>query len=367
MGNGKYRVGSGSNDVLRRQLRGTLCRMGAAVGRGERDSMTPALGLGIAGLFSEPDKQKRRRVIEAALDSGVRHFDLAPIYGLGAAEEEFGQIVRRRRGDVFIATKVGIVPTSIARAVGKVQAPVRKLIRASPALGQQMRSKAAGPSSGRFGALLYGKAYDPTAAQKSLDASLRSLATDSIDLLLLHDPQPDGLRFEELYSFFERARQKGQIRYWGVAGEPGPTAEVIDRMPGPTPVVQIRDDILMRTSTVTSTDSFPVTFGVLGQPLDSILAHVRASSDRLRQWSVETGTDFSDTNAVARLLLNEAFTWNRDGVVLYSTTRIERVREAADLFRESAPVEVPGVVALRRLVDDQLRTPNPGPPVTNDR
>src|SRR4051812_7191906 len=74
---------------------------------------TSALGLGCAGLFSLPRRADRRAVLDAAYDLGVRHFDVAPMYGLGAAEPELGGFVGGRRDEVTVATKFGIEPSTV--------------------------------------------------------------------------------------------------------------------------------------------------------------------------------------------------------------------------------------------------------------
>jgi D-threo-aldose 1-dehydrogenase len=95
---------------------------------------TSALGLGCAELFSLPRERDRSAVFEAAYELGVRHFDVAPMYGLGAAERELGRFVRGRRESVTIATKFGIEPTSASRVLQVVQSPLRAALRRAPGL-----------------------------------------------------------------------------------------------------------------------------------------------------------------------------------------------------------------------------------------
>src|SRR5919199_1407023 len=83
--------------------------------------LTSRLGFGCAGLFAAPTGRQRRRVLDAALACGIRHFDVAPMYGLGMAERELGRFAVGRRDDVVIATKFGIAPTRTARAIAAVQ------------------------------------------------------------------------------------------------------------------------------------------------------------------------------------------------------------------------------------------------------
>ena len=50
--------------------------------------VTSAIGFGCAGLFRIPHRKARKAMLDAAYDAGIRHFDTAPMYGLGLAEAE---------------------------------------------------------------------------------------------------------------------------------------------------------------------------------------------------------------------------------------------------------------------------------------
>ena len=76
---------------------------------------TTVLGFGCAHLYGVPRSAERLRLLDAAHDAGIRHFDVAPMYGLGLAERELGRFIRHRRDAVVVATKFGIAPTLFAR------------------------------------------------------------------------------------------------------------------------------------------------------------------------------------------------------------------------------------------------------------
>ncbi len=114
---------------------------------------TSALGIGCAGLYGEPTAAGRMRLLDAAHGSGIRHFDTAPMYGLGLAEREIGRFARGRRGEIVIATKFGIAPTLAARGIAPLQAPVRRLFVRLPfaAEGRQSPGCRAGHWSSGLG------------------------------------------------------------------------------------------------------------------------------------------------------------------------------------------------------------------------
>jgi aryl-alcohol dehydrogenase-like predicted oxidoreductase len=317
--------------------------------------LTSHLGFGCAGLFAAPSARQRRSILEAALASGIRHFDVAPMYGLGVAERELGRFARGRREQVVIATKFGIAATGRARAIAAVQAPARRLLAAAPTLRRRARSSAAGPGSGRMGAVLYrATRFDATGARESLERSLRELGTDHVDVLLLHDPQPGDVRFDDLCGYLEEARAAGRIRAWGLAGEPEPTLRVARVLPVAPPVVQLRDDILRRQPADILAAAFParITFGVLGASIRRLTDHVAADEQRRRRWGEAVGSDCGDPEIVAQLLLGLAARENADGVVLFSTTRVDHVHSAAAAF---GPGGVADLHAFAQLVERELR------------
>ncbi|MDQ6777489.1 MAG: aldo/keto reductase, partial [Actinomycetota bacterium] len=103
---------------------------------------TSRLGFGCAELYREPSSAQRRRLLDSAHHAGIRHFDVAPMYGLGVAERELGAFASQRRDQVVIATKFGISPSPAARAIGRVQGPARRLLVAAPGLRSRARSSA---------------------------------------------------------------------------------------------------------------------------------------------------------------------------------------------------------------------------------
>ena len=86
-----------------------------------RTSLTVTrLGLGgasIGGLFRPVTDRDARTVVEHAWSIGIRSFDVAPLYGYGAAERRMGGALAGRPRDEFVlSTKVG----RLVRAAGEV-------------------------------------------------------------------------------------------------------------------------------------------------------------------------------------------------------------------------------------------------------
>lgn len=284
-----------------------------------------------------------------AIDAGLRHFDVAPMYGLGRAEAELGDALRHRRDAVVVVTKFGIGLTPVARLAGVVQSPIRRLLRAAPSVRQGAQQRAAGPSAGGLGGVLYRHAFDPIAAERSLEASLRALQTDHVDVLLLHDPAPADVDAERCAAFVDRAQRSGKTRTWGIAGEPIQVDAVASALGCTVPVFQVRDDILHPAP-----PSVSVTFGTMGGALPVVLAHLSADAARKRRWSDAVGADCGDPDVIGRLLLRDALGRNPSGTVLCSSTQPRRIRVFGELAAEDPATPSPGLVAFRSLVEAEL-------------
>ena len=317
------------------------------------DIETSSLGFGCAALFRVPGRKDRRRLLETAYSEGIRHFDVAPIYGLGAAERELGAFARRRRDQLVIATKFGIEPSRTVGRLSFIQGPVRRLIRAFPSLREHAQTRKAG--------LYKPRRYDAASARASLERSLRELGTDRVDLLFLHEPQLSDVRTEEVAAYLEDARREGHIRAWGVAGEPGPSLEVAQAFPVPVPILQLPNNILVRTldRLTRNAPKAQITFGALASTLGVVLAHVRADSDRTRRWAETVVADCSVPDTVASLLLRYALRANSAGVVLFSTTHGERIPRATAAAVDDPTAPDPTLDAFLRLVDAELMAPPP--------
>lgn len=124
-------------------------------------------------------------LVHAALDSGITFFDTAPVYGEGGAGEEMiGKILGRTRDEVVLTTKCGY----------DIEAP-----RTAPGHSERPHD------------------WRPRSVRAQLEASLRRLGTDHIDLYQLHNPRIDAIRDEELWTELEKMRADGLVREIGVA------------------------------------------------------------------------------------------------------------------------------------------------------
>jgi aryl-alcohol dehydrogenase-like predicted oxidoreductase len=94
------------------------------------------LGFGcgsIGGLMVRGDPAEQRRAIELAIDGGVRYFDTAPSYGDGRSEENLGRVLAElgaKAADVLVGTKVRLDPALAGDTAGAARA-IRESLEAS--------------------------------------------------------------------------------------------------------------------------------------------------------------------------------------------------------------------------------------------
>lgn len=303
---------------------------------GSTGVVTSPLGLGCATIFHLPRPSDRRAVLDTAFAHGVTHFDVAPMYGLGLAEPELGSFLRGRRSQVTVTTKFGIDPTSLGRAAGRLQRPVRAALRRLPRAGRTLKSSGRSVSSGSVGRLLYtSEPYTPDAVRRSLDRSLSLLRTDYIDVFLIHDPTDALLSSStELADYLFSEVTVGRIRSWGSAADVNRPAGEVQSLTETSPILQFRDDIFEQApNVVTGPDQAAITFGIMERSLTSLNAYFERSKSERIAWSARLGFDVVGPDALAHLLLRQALHRNLSGPVLFSSTRLDRVRDVATLAR----------------------------------
>jgi hypothetical protein len=247
---------------------------------------------------------------------------------------------------MVIATKFGIEPAPAPGQLARLQGPARWLLARYPTLRRYVKRHSDNFHEPRH--------YDAVTARTSLHASLRELQTDYVDVMLVHDPSPtDHVDLPGICAYLEEARQAGHLRTWGIAGERNPCIQIKRSLPA-TAILQVRDDALSRTQPFPGDLEPLVTFGVLGEALDRISKYLQDSSEHRSRWSDELGVDCSSTQVLASVLLRNALAINSKGVVLYSTTRPERLQGLNAITSAVHNQGDPMLAAFRRRVSDEL-------------
>jgi hypothetical protein len=274
--------------------------------------MISRVGFGCASLMRLPSSRRRRNLIDAAIGAGLTHFDIAPMYGLGAAEGELGRALRGgRRDQVTIATKFGLDAPALLRWVGRWQGPARAVMARSSATREAVR--------GQRDLFVTPRVYEVAKARDSLDSSLRKLSVDHVDILFLHDPRPQDELDPGLQAFLEEAKAAGKIRAWGMSLDNPAGIDVIPRLAN-SGIVQLRHDVLANIKTGPRS----IAFGVMSAH-PRIAAFLSGAPEARRRWVATLGADPLEHDLLAKLLLSH--TLEQDGVMasLYSTTHPPRL------------------------------------------
>lgn len=171
-------------------------------------------GSRIGGVFADKDSSDQAlNVLRQALDSGITFYDTADIYAQGESESLIGTAFRGRREQVILATKGGYRLPAQRNIMKRIKPLVRPIVRA---LGLKRASLPAGIS----GAL--SQDFSPSYLTKALEASLKRLQSDYIDLYQLHSPGASFMQspaFGEALQTLETFKSQGKIRFYGVATE----------------------------------------------------------------------------------------------------------------------------------------------------
>jgi aryl-alcohol dehydrogenase-like predicted oxidoreductase len=310
-------------------------------------TVTSALGFGCSALVGGRTAKESLRLLDAAYDAGIRHFDVARVYGTGDAEAVLGRFAGRHRDEISIATKFGIDPLPRTAPINALKHLVRPAMRRSRRLLGFVRRHASVTVSRRE--------FTPEGARRSLETSLRELATPYIDVLLLHDCTAEQWAHPQLQETLADLREQGLIRSFGAASS---HAEVtaITRAPGPRPpVAQFESDAVnghARGFADAANGTVAITYGALREALPAITRHLARDPAQASAWTRDVGADVRVPRQLAALLLCAALHENPHGIVLFSSGSEERIRANARIASEPpfAPEQVQALIARAQRV-----------------
>ncbi len=136
------------------------------------------------GWWGDYTRREAIDLHQAAFDAGITFFDTSNAYAEGGAEEVLGEALGPVRDQVVIATKFGYDLDATEGRRGHQERPHRT---------------------------------DLDSVRADLEASLRRLGTDRIDLYQLHNPRFAHLTDDALWELLDERRRAGDIRAIGIA------------------------------------------------------------------------------------------------------------------------------------------------------
>ncbi len=197
----------------------------------------------VGGLMVRGDPADQERAIARALEHGINYFDTAAMYGNGESERNLGRVLRSLKPQLYLGTKARI-PAAEHHQIG-------------------------------------------AAVTASLEASLKRLQSEQVDLFQLHNHlvtdghigtngEPDGLAPEivlgEVVPAFERLRQQGKTRFCGITavGDTAALRKIVDA--GPFDTAQVSYNMLNPSAGEAVATGYPA------HDFGDLLAHARAAS-----------------------------------------------------------------------------------------
>jgi aryl-alcohol dehydrogenase-like predicted oxidoreductase len=192
---------------------------------GNTDLRVSEFGFGcarIGGIF-QGDAGGFVRLLRAAFDGGITFYDTADMYSQGESEKLVGRAFRGDRHRVVIASKFGYVLPAQRRLVARIKPFVRPLIRLLKLKRSALPSGVRGTPTQDF---------SPGYLRQAVEASLRRLGTDYLDLYQLHSPSAEAVLRADWLPALEDLKRAGKIRYWGISVDTTEAGQAALRQPG---------------------------------------------------------------------------------------------------------------------------------------
>jgi len=138
------------------------------------------IGLGtwqLGGDFGYLEEKTGLEILNKAVDQGINFFDTADVYGAGRSEEIIGRFLNESKPDIHVVTKYG-------RGDG-----------------------------------VYPDNYTPESLRKSVEASIKRLGVEALDLLQLHCIPQKYLEEGSVFNFLRDIKKEGLIKNFGASVE----------------------------------------------------------------------------------------------------------------------------------------------------
>ncbi|WP_415399068.1 aldo/keto reductase [Synechococcus sp. W4D4] len=273
---------------------------------------TSSLGFGCASLMNIPSSSERTYILDLAYDHGITHFDTARMYGLGHAEQELRPLLATKRSKITLATKFGLDNPLLFKKFSNRQSLLRSLIRRNK-LTTRLAKKL-------YSHIAVSRTFSSEACQESLLHSLKSLNTDLVDILYMHDPLPSDQFDPSLPILFDSFKANGLIRYIGIAANPSSASYYINKYPSLFDAIQLgtSSPSLALTPHVTGVHSF---FGHIRHLAPILQSSFSTAPALCRLWSDRLSIDLTLKPNLAAVVLAAKQLVNPSSIHLFSTTK----------------------------------------------
>jgi D-threo-aldose 1-dehydrogenase len=291
---------------------------------------TTRLGFGCSSVMGSLGRRQSLRMLEGAFDAGIRHFDVAPMYGYGQAEACLGEFLQRHPQDTSVTTKYGIVAPKKSALVGLARGLVRPVLRSLPGMKKKL-AKATAKVAGRS----QRTSFTAAEAQASLERSLTALRRDHIDFWLLHEVQAsdlEGADGEGLLRTLDDAVASGKVGRFGVASGREKIPALAAAHPAFCRTQQYEWSVL--DPLPERSVAFCIHHRALSERFVAIHQELAARPKTADRWSSEIGIDISRRENLAQLMLKAALVGNPQSIILFSSKSPQHVAGNARLAND---------------------------------
>lgn len=302
------------------------------------------LGVGMATVMRAPSLQEQLALLEEAYECGYRYIDVAPLYGMGAAESVLGRFLARHP-DVAVGTKVGLIPRRAMRMLRYLRRPLRAMSATQP---QHLTRLTARTKETAVRLPLRGAAIE-----KSVTRSLKALRRERIDVLLLHDVSAHECGGEVLERLCNEV-DRGRVATIGFAGSATSIASLLELEPSTDAGFAPRWDSFEVIQSAWSIDAerelppvrgrLNIRHSVLASSLDRVCALVGPDAVLRERLHAVTGLTIRTRCDVAVLLVALAAHASDGGIVLVGSATPGHLRVLTRAADVSASISDAGTV-----------------------
>jgi D-threo-aldose 1-dehydrogenase len=292
---------------------------------GQSGRPTTRLGFGCSSLMGALNRRDSLRLLEVAYDAGIRHFDVAPMYGYGEAESCLGEFLQTHRNDVTVTTKYGIAPpknSALVRAGRRIAGPIVKKL---PSIKQTL-AKAANTATRNEER----PAFTAAQAKASLTRSLTALRTNRIDLWLLHEVEASDLKDDALLSLLESEVKQGSIGSFGIGSEAKKIPALFTEHPAYCRTLQYEWSILgtpiPKDPAIPTTQTFRIHHRALSGNFRTLHTALLNNKPLTQRWSDATNADLINPETLANLMLKAALVMNPASIILFSSKNRQHIQ-----------------------------------------
>jgi aryl-alcohol dehydrogenase-like predicted oxidoreductase len=319
---------------------------------------TSRLGFGCGSLMGATNRRESLKLLDFAFEAGIRHFDVAPMYGYGEAESCLGEFLQRHRDQITVTTKFGIAPpkqTTLIKLGRSIAGPiVKKLPSLKQSLAQAANAATRNPER---------PAFTAAEAKASLARSLIALRTGHINLWLLHEATAADLQDDSLLALLQGEVKCGTIDAFGIGSSADKIPALLASRPAYCHTLQYEWSIVSSQLPDAPFAPFRIHHGSMAN-FGVLHAALKNNQPLCRRWSEATNRDLGNAEVLASLMFKASFVMNPNSIILFSSKKIAHIEANVSAFADSS-LEHPArqLFNLVQTESEQLRRPPGAEPV----